>query len=70
MTKRNPFNAAPPTNPLAYQSMVIRYWQEHHPIKGPLWRYTLVNPSTGQQTGFSSFAELTAFLAGQFGEEG
>ena len=49
--------------------MVIRYWQEHHPTKGTLWRCLVVNPRTGKQIGFKSFVELSDFLATMFDEE-
>ena len=65
----NSFNPVNNTNSLSYQSMVIRYWQEHHPTKGALWRCLVVNPRTGKQVGFKSFVELSNFLATMFNEE-
>lgn len=54
---------------LAYQSMVIRYWLEHHPVDGAAWRCLLVNPQTGKQLGFKSFTELSHFLTTMFDGE-
>lgn len=63
------FEGANKVRSVTYQSLVIRYWQEHHPTQGPLWRCSLIIPKTGRQKGFKSFVELSAFLANAF-EEG
>lgn len=65
----NTSNTPRSSRSLAYQSMVIRYWREDRPIQGQVWRCMLVNPQTGKQMGFKSFAELSAFLEAEF-EEG
>ena len=62
----NAFNTSGRSRSLAYQSMVIRYWREDRRTQGEVWRCSLVDPQTGKQIGFKSFAELSAFLAAEF----
>lgn len=48
--------------PLHYQAYVLRIWQEVDGPEGKVWRFALINATTSNEHGFSSFQELIAFL--------
>jgi len=50
---------------IAYQVYVMRFWQEQ--IDSPVWRFSLEDPNTGHQRGFSCLTELVAYLEGETG---
>ncbi len=55
---------------IAYQVYVMRIWQEQ--TDSPVWRFSLEDPNTGHQRGFSCLTELVAYLedtTGYFGQD-
>jgi len=44
-----------------HQSFVLRLWQEQS-AGTLLWRFMLLNATTGEQQGFATLEQLTAFL--------
>ena len=48
-----------------YQVYVIRCWQEQ--AIPPVWRFSLEDPNTGNQRGFSCLPELVVFLESETG---
>lgn len=49
----------------AYQVYVMRIWQEQ--TVPPVWRFSLEDPNTGHQRGFSTLPEFVAYLEGETG---
>lgn len=48
---------------IPYHSYLLRFWCEHHENGQIVWRYTLLDPHTGQRFGFLSLDSLVAYLA-------
>ena len=45
-----------------YYSYMLRFWPEPQPSGETQWRFTLVNPGTGQRQAFASLEALVEFL--------
>ena len=54
-------------NPPRYCTFVLTLWEERSvdSAKPVVWRFRLEIPRTGQQRGFATFKEMTAFLEDQ-----
>ena len=52
------------TEPLAYQSYLLRLWRALGGAEQP-WRASLENPLTGERQGFADLEALFAFLLTQ-----
>ena len=52
------------TEPLAYQSYLLRLWRAPGGAEQP-WRASLENSLTGERTGFADLEALCAFLHSQ-----
>ena len=50
--------------PARYRTYVLTAWQERSrdPAVPPVWRFSLLDPSTGQRRGFASLEALVAAL--------
>lgn len=48
-----------------YMAFLLRLWREKHDGS---WRALLVNPNSGEQTGFATLLELVTFLESKTGE--
>jgi len=49
--------------PFPYHSYMLRFWPEQQENGPTVWRYTLVDPQTGQRYGFLSLDSLVAYLS-------
>lgn len=48
--------------PITYHSYLLRFWCEHQETGQIVWRYTLLDPHSGQRFGFLSLDSLIAYL--------
>ena len=46
-----------------YHAYVLRFWPECQGTTHPQWRFTLLDPKTGEQRGFATLEALMAYLA-------
>lgn len=50
-------------SPLRYHLFILTVWEEdRQPVGASVWRYRLEESRTGEQKGFKTLAELTAYL--------
>ena len=56
-----------PASPAPYFSYLLRLWLAGGD-ENPQWRMALIDPQTGEQHGFASLEELTAYLQGKMEE--
>lgn len=54
-----------------YRSFLVRLWREHGATRpgnaadGPVWRFSVEDPHTGERLGFNKLGGLVAFLQAQ-----
>ncbi len=54
----------PGTAPLTpYHAYMLRFWPEHQPSGQTQWRFTLIDPGSGQRHGFASLEALVDYLS-------
>jgi len=53
--------------PPRYHTFLLTLWEERSQdlALSTVWRFRLASPRTGEQSGFATWEELTAFLEGQ-----
>ncbi len=49
--------------PLPYHSYMLRFWPEQQENGQAVWRYTLVDPQSGQRYVFLSLESFVAYLS-------
>ncbi len=62
---RQQMSDSPESSTATYQVYVMRIWQEQ--TDPPVWRFSLEDPNSGHQRGFSCLPELTAYLESETG---
>ena len=60
-------NNLPSKNP-PYHAYMLRFWPEQQPSES-VWRFTLLDPHSGQRQGFQSLDALFSHLASLTGDE-
>ncbi|RMH23255.1 MAG: hypothetical protein D6698_00065 [Gammaproteobacteria bacterium] len=54
-----------------YRAFLLSCWQEETAVSSPQkWRFRLEEPRTGEQHGFTSLAEVMAFVQARLKEAG